>query len=56
MRKGTKRAQTVSEIQELLARARRTDIGLIHLISLALHLGLRRNEALMLPTRSANVA
>ncbi|SOE68986.1 Phage integrase, N-terminal [Burkholderia sp. OK233] len=49
VRKGTKRAQTVSEIQELLARARRTDIGLMHLISLALHLGLRRKEALMCP-------
>ena len=49
VRKGTKRAQTVSEIQELLAGARRTDIGLMHLISLALHLGLRRKEALMCP-------
>ncbi|WP_244306444.1 integrase domain-containing protein [Paraburkholderia lacunae] len=47
VRKGTKRAQTASEIQELLATARRTDIGLMHLISLALHLGLRRKEALM---------
>ena len=49
VRKGTKRAQTVSEIQELLARARRTNIGLMHMISLALHLGLRRKEDLMCP-------
>lgn len=49
VRKGTKRAQTPIEIEELLARARRIDNGLTHLISLALCLGLRRKEALMCP-------
>jgi hypothetical protein len=49
VRKGTKRAQTPIEIEQLLARARRIDNGLTHLISLALYLGLRRKEALMCP-------
>ena len=40
---------TSTEVEELLTRARRTDEGLTHLISLALHLGLRRKEALMCP-------
>ncbi len=49
VRKGTKRALTPNEIEELLARARGIDQGLTHLISLALYLGLRRKEALMCP-------
>ncbi|WOD18694.1 integrase domain-containing protein [Paraburkholderia kirstenboschensis] len=47
VRIGAKRAMTAAEVDELLARARRLDTGLVHMISLALHLGLRRKEALM---------
>jgi integrase len=47
VRKGAKRAMSPTEIDELLVRAKRIDHGLTHMISLALHLGLRRKEALM---------
>jgi integrase len=47
VRKGTKRAMTPTEIDALFVRAKRIDHGLTHMISLALHLGLRRKEALM---------
>lgn len=47
VRIGAKRAMTAAEVDELLARARRVDTGLVHMISLTLHLGLRRKEALM---------
>ncbi|MCX4149028.1 integrase domain-containing protein [Paraburkholderia madseniana] len=49
VRKGTKRAMTPREIEALFVRAKRIDHGLTHMISLALHLGLRRKEALMCP-------
>lgn len=47
VRKGTKRAMTPPEIDALLERAKDLDPGLTHMILLALHLGLRRKEALM---------
>ena len=47
VRKGTKRAVNPTEIGELIGRAKGIDQGLMHMISLALHLGLRRKEALM---------
>ncbi|SHK75611.1 integrase domain-containing protein [Paraburkholderia terricola] len=47
VRKGTKRAMNPTEIEQLIGRAKRIDHGLTHMISLALHLGLRRKEALM---------
>ncbi|MFL9865263.1 integrase domain-containing protein [Paraburkholderia fungorum] len=46
-RKGTKRAMNPPEIDQLMARAKEIDQGLTHMISLAVHLGLRRKEALM---------
>ncbi|MFM0692215.1 integrase domain-containing protein [Paraburkholderia graminis] len=47
VRMGAKRAMTAAEVDALLARASRVDTGLVHMVSLALHLGLRRKEALM---------
>lgn len=47
IRKGTKRAMNPAEIDQLMARAKGIDQGLAHMISLAVHLGLRRKEALM---------
>ncbi|ASV97007.1 integrase domain-containing protein [Paraburkholderia aromaticivorans] len=47
VRKGTKRALNPIEIDELIGRAKGIDHGLMHMISLAQHLGLRRKEALM---------
>jgi integrase len=47
IRKGTKRAMNPPEIAQLIVRAEEIDEGLMHMISLALHLGLRRKEALM---------
>ncbi|NDY74899.1 integrase, partial [Desulfobacter hydrogenophilus] len=47
IRKGTKRALNPAEIDQLMARAKGIDQGLAHMISLAVHLGLRRKEALM---------
>ena len=47
VRRGAKRAMNPMEIDQLMERAKRIDQGLTHMISLALHLGLRRKEALM---------
>ncbi|MEX3900103.1 integrase domain-containing protein [Paraburkholderia sp. BR10954] len=49
IRKGTKRAMTPTEIGQLIVRAQGIDEGLVRMISVALHLGLRRKEALMCP-------
>lgn len=47
IRAGARRAQSPEEIEALLARTARIHEGLVHLIALARHLGLRRLEALM---------
>lgn len=47
IRRGTRSPQTPAELKALLERAARIDLGLVHLISLASRLGLRRLEALM---------
>ena len=47
VRKGAKRALNPMELAQLIERSKRVDQGLMHMISLALHLGLRRKEALM---------